>query len=192
MLAASRPTSPSLWLMHWASMTAGSSESLVLHLEVLLWPCIGDVVLMAVALKVAGNSHASWCAHAAAVPSPNTAHVPLWLRHPRRTFLHTHWVNTSTRDQNLLVCSDVSTGQVPSSSSSSGKVTGQPSPCPSAGSAQLSPQRWSLMVCSGPTWPHNHVPAQPTGLEAALTWRAGRRLCWLGMTFIETIPLVSF
>ena len=37
-------------------MMAGSSESLVLHLEVLLWPRNGDVVLMAMALKVAGNS----------------------------------------------------------------------------------------------------------------------------------------
>lgn len=37
-------------------MTVGSSESPVLHLEVLLWPCNRDVALTAVALEVAGNS----------------------------------------------------------------------------------------------------------------------------------------
>lgn len=50
----------------------------------------------------------------------------------------------------------------------------------------------ALSPSGGPPWTSNHVPAQPIGLEGVLTWRAGRRLCWLGMTFIDTIPLVSF
>lgn len=163
----------------------------MLHLHVLLWPCNGDVALTAAAQSGRKLSHASFSRRCFPI-TQHCAHVPLWLRHPRPTFLNTHWVNTSTQGQNLLFYSNVSTGQVPSPSGSSGKVTRQPSPRPSPGSAQLFPTCWSPVVCSGPTQPHSHVPAQPMGLEAALTWRAGRRLCWLGMTFIETIPLVSF
>lgn len=59
----------------------------------------------------------------------------------------------------------------------------------------------------GPTCSEQGNPLNPVGLlkspsarsctgyskeTAVPTWSAGRRLCWLGMTFIETVPLVSF
>lgn len=97
------------------------------------------------------------------------AQVGVWLGKPRPAFLHTHQVNSSV--------------VMEAQGSSLRPPAAPPDPYPAPGLSQC----WSLVVCSAPTQPQSRVTTQP-----ALTWRAGRRLCWLGMTFIETMPWVSF
>lgn len=97
--------------MHQASLTAGSSESLVLHLEGLLWPCNGDVALTAVALKVAGNSLMLPGMHMLLLSHYRTLHTCSTVAQASQAHVPTYTLgNTSTQGQNLLVCSDVSTG----------------------------------------------------------------------------------
>lgn len=62
-----------------------------------------------------------------------------WLRHPSPMFLHTLWVNTSPQAQHMVVCSDVSTGQVP----------------PAAHPLALTPlAEHSSLPSTGPAWSH--------------------------------------
>lgn len=144
------------------SISDGVGTCPVLHLEALPSPHSREAA--------AGLCHGSAHSGQEALVLPN-AHTQLLFHYQRLhrcasgACFYTHiWFI------HLLIC----TGQVPFSFSSSGERIGQPD-------QHQSP--WFALFPPSPT---------AAGLEAALTWRAGRRLCWLGMTFIETIPWVSF